>query len=86
MRIKLFLAIAFLLALTACTANQPSATVASIASATPSPILATIAPTAQGTGCSSVSAEPTAVVESFVPPITEADYIFGPADAPVTLV
>ncbi len=86
MRFKLFFAIAFLLALTACTANQPSGTSTPIISATPSPMLATVAPTAQGTGCSSVSAEPTAVVESFVPPITEADYIFGPADAPVTLI
>ena len=88
MRFKLILGLTFLFALTACTtASQSSATpTAPIATLTSTPKLATIVPTTQGTGCTSVSAEPTAVVESFVPPITEADYVIGPADAPVTLV
>jgi len=78
----------FFVLLSACApvTTAPSAAPKPIATLTPTPMLATVVPTVQGTGCASVSAEPTAVVESVVPPITAADYVIGPADAPVTLI
>lgn len=46
-----------------------------------------VTPTPAAT-CSAISAEPTAMPggNSLFPPVTDADFTFGPADAPVTLI
>lgn len=89
MRIKLPLLFALLpLALTACSARQ--ATPASTAAPLQFPPTWTAqpvsTPTAEDSGCTSASVEATATPNSYVPAITDTDYTFGPADAPVTLI
>lgn len=63
------------------------------AQATPTPTLVPVkpAPMAASTSaisCSAISAEPTSApsTESYFPPVSGADFSFGPADAPVTIV
>jgi len=81
----LFLFLGTVLFLSAC-ASEPE----TLPTSTPNIVLnPVIAPTpAPEFTCSSLSTLPTAMPEelSIVPPITEADFVIGPADAPVTLV
>ncbi|MFZ5881224.1 MAG: peptidylprolyl isomerase [Chloroflexota bacterium] len=89
MRIKLLLLAALLLpVLAACSPPQAAST--STPRPSPLPLTETApppaAPTADDAGCNVASAEPTATPNSYVPAITAADYSFGPADAPITLL
>jgi len=88
MRIKIFLLFPFIFLLAACaSSNQTAATATPAASAATSiPTLTAIAPTAQKTGCSAVSPEPTSAAASFFPAISSTDYAIGPDDAPVTML
>jgi len=63
------------------------------AQATPTPTLvpekpAPMATSTSAISCSAISAEPTSApsTESYFPPVSGADFSFGPADAPVTIV
>jgi len=63
------------------------------AQATPTPTLVPVKPAPMATStsaisCSAISAEPTSApsTESYFPPVSGADFSFGPADAPVTIV
>jgi len=63
------------------------------AQATPPPTLVPVKPAPMATStsaisCSAISAEPTSApsTESYFPPVSGADFSFGPADAPVTIV
>ena len=63
------------------------------AQATPTPTLVPVKPVPMATStsaisCSAISAEPTSApsTESYFPPVSGADFSFGPADAPVTIV
>ena len=67
------------------TAAQPAATGAQPV-ITETATLPAPTSTAEGNGCTTVNAEPTATPMTFMPVISEADYIFGPADAPVTFI
>ncbi len=73
-----------LLVLNACAAKteeapiSPTATIQAVLPTTPTPVIT----------CSILSTEPTLVpdVNSYFPPVSEADFSFGPANAPVTLI
>ncbi len=87
MRSKLLFLFAFL-TLAGCSSQTPTQTAAPIAS-TVAPQAATLppsTPTTQGNGCTSVSTAPTSTPNSFAPALSDADYVFGPADAPVTII
>lgn len=87
MRTKLLFLFAFLV-LAGCSSQPATQTAAPIAStvATQAATLPPSTPMADGNGCTSVSAEPTSTPNSFAPALNDADYIFGPADAPVTII
>jgi cyclophilin family peptidyl-prolyl cis-trans isomerase/protein-disulfide isomerase len=69
-----------LLLLSACSPQPTAAPVPSL-----EPTQAPSAP-APEVGCTAITAEPTPVNNAPVPPVTEADYSIGPADASVTLI
>jgi cyclophilin family peptidyl-prolyl cis-trans isomerase/protein-disulfide isomerase len=83
-RFFILLFIAFIFILGACTSG---------AKTTPTSPVVLVIPTIIDTptsavSCSAISAESTPVpnADSYFPPITQADFSFGPADAPVTLI
>ena len=85
MRNKFMILCVFILPiLAACSTGQ--ATETSLPTVVESPTATLPVPTEAISGCTSVNAAPTAVVSSSVPAISEADYVFGPEDAPVTLI
>jgi len=87
MRTKLLFLFAFLV-LAGCSSQPPAQTAAPVASTIPTQAatLPPSTPTADGNGCTSVSTEPTSTPNSFAPTLNDADYVFGPADAPVTII
>jgi cyclophilin family peptidyl-prolyl cis-trans isomerase/protein-disulfide isomerase len=84
-----FLLLLALLVLTGCSAPQTAPKTAEAVSQTVVAEPATLpppSPTAESSGCSNVSDGPTATPATFMPAISEADYVFGPANAPVTFI
>ena len=90
MRLKLFFVFLFLFFLAACSPQvQATQTNAAVTEVSPSPqptLQATIIPTGESTGCSTISVEPTAVSSSLFPAPSETDYSVGKKDAPVTII
>jgi len=90
MRFKFLILFVFLF-LAACTPSKATETITPvISSLVPATATETALPAitsrADDNGCVSANVEPTSTPRAFVPPISDADYIFGPADAPVTII
>lgn len=85
MRLKFLILFAFLL-LTACSAKPASVTPTPFPTLPTATALPVSTPTAENSGCISAGSGPTATPNSYMPAISETDYSFGPADAPITLI
>ncbi len=85
MRLKFLILFAFLL-LTSCSTKPASVTPTPLPTLPTATALPVSTPTAENSGCISAGSGPTATPNSYMPAITEADYSFGPTDAPITLI
>jgi cyclophilin family peptidyl-prolyl cis-trans isomerase/protein-disulfide isomerase len=84
MRLKFLILFAFVFLAACSTAQADETPTPVIFPATPT--LQVPTPTAEGSGCTTLSPQPTATPNTYVPAISEADYVFGPANAPITII